>query len=219
MRARPGVLVAVAAGTLLMLGLAVLGLGGLAAFLSHPPLVVLALATGAMAAAAPFSQGNLSPGEREDRGNRWIIPVLGIIGLLSAFLPAYDDRKDILTLDGEALRWLGVVIFVLGGVLRLWPVFVLGRRFSGLVTIQPGHTLVTTGLYGTIRHPSYLGLLAGALGWALAFRSGIGVLLAALNLVPVLARIRAEEALLLSQFGEAYKVYRRRTWRLLPGLW
>jgi len=42
--------------------------------------------------------------------------------------------------------------------LRLWPVFILGRRFSGLVAIQPGHTLVTNGIYGVVRNPSYLGM-------------------------------------------------------------
>jgi protein-S-isoprenylcysteine O-methyltransferase Ste14 len=46
--------------------------------------------------------------------------------------------------------------------------FILVHRF--LVTIQPGHTLVTTGFYALIHHPSYLGLLVNALGWALAFR-------------------------------------------------
>ena len=55
--------------------------------------------------------------------------------------------------------------------MRIWPVFVLGHRFSGLVAIQPGHKLVTSGVYGVIRHPSYLGLLVNSLGWALAFRS------------------------------------------------
>src|SRR5215217_4651619 len=45
---------------------------------------------------------------------------------------------------------------------------------QALVAIQPGHTLVTSGVYGVIRHPSYLGLLVNALGWALAFHSGVG---------------------------------------------
>jgi protein-S-isoprenylcysteine O-methyltransferase Ste14 len=102
-------------------------------------------------------------------------------------------------------------------VLRIWPVFVLGHRFSGLVAIQPGHTLVTTGLYRVIRHPSYLGMLVNSLGWALAFRSGVGVLLTALLIPPLVARIRAEEKLLRSQFGDEYAVYRRRTSRLIPG--
>jgi len=70
-------------------------------------------------------------------------------------------------------------------VLRIWPVFVLGRRFSGLVAIQPGHTLGDKRIYGIIRHPSYLGLLVGALGWSLAFRSVVGVLLMVLT-VPVI---------------------------------
>lgn len=103
--------------------------------------------------------------------------------------------------------------------MRIWPVFVLGNRFSGLVAIQPGHRLVTTGIYRVIRHPSYLGLLISTLGWGLAFRSGIGVLLAGLLFPPLLARIRAEEKLLRSQFGAEYDSYRTRTSRLIPGLY
>ncbi|HEY2486821.1 MAG TPA: methyltransferase, partial [Candidatus Binataceae bacterium] len=55
---------------------------------------------------------------------------------------------------------------------------------------------VTTGLYRVIRHPSYSGLLVNSLSWALAFRSGVGVLLTALLTPPLIARIRAEERLL-----------------------
>jgi protein-S-isoprenylcysteine O-methyltransferase Ste14 len=96
---------------------------------------------------------------------------------------------------------------------------VLGNRFSGLVAIQQGHTLVTDGIYRVIRHPSYLGLLLNTLGWALAFRSGVGLLLTALTLVPLVARIRAEERLLQSQFGAEYDAYRARTSRLVTGLY
>ena len=112
-----------------------------------------------------------------------------------------------------------MALFAAGGALRLWPVFVLGDRFSGLVAIQPGHQLVTSGVYGVIRHPSYLGLLISSLGWGLAFRSWIGVLLAALLVPPLLARINAEERLLRSQFGDEYDAYRARTSRLIPGLY
>ena len=134
-----------------------------------------------MAGASFFAGGNLSPGVREDRGNRWVILAFALIGLLDAYLPAYADRKEFWTIDGDTIRWLGVVLFAVGGALRIWPVFVLGRRFSGLVAIQPGHTLVTSGVYGVIRHPSYLGLLVYLLGWGLAFRSGVGMLLTALH--------------------------------------
>jgi len=206
-------------GVLLYLGLAVLGWGGFAAFFSHPALSVVAIVTLLLSVVTIFSRVNLSSGEREDRGNRWVIAALIILGLLQAYLPAYTDRKGFWTFDGDSLRWLGVVLFIVGGVLRIWPVFVLGHRFSGLVAIQPGHTLVTTGMYGVIRHPSYLGLLVNSLGWAFAFRSGVGVLLMLLTIPPLVARIRSEETLLHTQFGAEYDAYRARTSRLIPGLY
>lgn len=207
------------AGTVAYLGLAVLGWGGFAAFFSHPALTGVAIVTFVLAGAALFSSGNLSPGVREDRGNRWIFVPLAVIGVLSAYLPAYTDRLDVWTIDGDATRWLGLALYTVGGVLRIWPVFVLGRRFSGLVAIQPGHTLVTSSIYGIIRHPSYLGLLVGALGWGLAFRSVVGVLLMVLTVPVILARIRAEEALLHTQFGAEYDAFRARTSRLIPGIY
>jgi protein-S-isoprenylcysteine O-methyltransferase Ste14 len=189
------------AGSLAYLGLAILGRGGFAAFFSHAALIALAVVLFVLSGVALFSRGNLSPGEREDRGNRWVLAAFGLIGLLLA------------------VRWLGVVLFAVGGALRIWPVFVLGRRFSGLVAIQPGHTLVTSGIYGVIRHPSYLGLLVGSLGWALAFRSALGLLLTALLISPLVARIGAEERLLRTQFGDEYDAYRSRTSRLIPGIY
>ena len=201
------------------LGLAIAGWGGIAPFFAHPALTALAIATAVLTGVAFFTEGNLSSGEREDRSNRWVIAALGILGLLVAYLPARTDRTAFWTLDGDTIRWLGVVLFVAGTLLRLWPVFVLGRRFSGYVAIQPGHTLVTTGIYGVIRHPSYLGLLIGTLGWALAFRSTVGIVLTTLMLVPIVARIRAEERFLYAHFGAQYNVYRSRTSRLIPGLY
>ncbi len=200
-------------------GLAIWGGGGFARFFSHRPLGALVLMSAALMAAAFFTQGNVSPGEREDRSNRWVLAVFALISLLSAFFPPYADRKDFWIIDGAGVRWLGLVLFAGGGALRIWPVFVLGRRFSGLVAIQPGHQLVTGGIYGVIRHPSYLGLLVNALGWGLAFHTWVGVLLAALNVPPIVARIGAEERLLATQFGAPYEAYRARTARLVPGIY
>ena len=120
-------LLLIAGGTAAYLGLAVLGGGGFAPFFSHPALIAITVATFAMAGVAWFADGNLSPGVREDRGNRWVLLAFTVIGLLVGFLPAYTDRIGLWTIDGEAIRWLGVVLFVAGGALRLWPVFVLGR--------------------------------------------------------------------------------------------
>jgi protein-S-isoprenylcysteine O-methyltransferase Ste14 len=203
-------------GTLAYLGLAILGWGGFAAFFSHPALVALVTVYFVLFGIALFSGSNLSPGVRNDPADRWVVAAFWWIGLLAAYLPAYTDRNGFWTFDTDAIRWLGVFLFAAGGALRIWPVFVLGHRFSGLVAIQPQHSLVTSGVYGIIRHPSYLGLLVSSLGWALAFRSGIGVLLMALTIPLFLVRIRAEESFLRSEFGRDYDVYCGGTSRLIP---
>jgi protein-S-isoprenylcysteine O-methyltransferase Ste14 len=206
-------------GTFVYLAVAVLGYGSISGFFSRPPLVGLTLVFLALGVAAFFAGGSMSPGVREARDNRWVIPAVSVLGMVSAFVPAWTERIDFWMIGGDAIAWFGVALTAIGGTLRILPVYILGNRFSGLVAIQPGHTLVTSGLYGAIRHPSYLGLLLTGFGWALSFRSGVGVLLAALMIPLVIARMRSEEALLASEFGSEYQAYRARTSRLLPGIY
>jgi protein-S-isoprenylcysteine O-methyltransferase Ste14 len=203
----------------LYIGLAVLGWGGWSAFMDHPARAGAGVATLVISIVAMFTSGNISSGRREDTKNRWIFLPFLVLGFLLAWLPAYTDRVNVWTLDGDAVRYFGLALYVMGSVLRVGAVFVLGRRFSGLVAIQEGHELVTGGLYRVIRHPSYLGLLMGLFGWDLVFRSAIGVLVSLLLVPPLVARMNSEESLLESEFGEKYADFRKRTWRLLPSVY
>lgn len=200
-------------------GLAIAAWDGWSAFFAHSAFRALAVVTVVLAVLAVFSGGGLSTGQREDRSNRWVLGAFSAVALLMAFFSSYTDRIGFWTIDGDTMRWVGVVVCLLGGLLRIIPVYVLRNRFSGLVAIQPGHKLETTGIYGIIRNPSYLGLLISSLGWVLTFRSGVGVLLVASLLVPLVARIHAEERLLRQHFGAEYDAYCARTWRLVPGIY
>jgi protein-S-isoprenylcysteine O-methyltransferase Ste14 len=214
---RRGTVVAIGlVGFALWVGLGVLGFGSWSAFFGHPARV-LAVVTGLlMTIWALASPVNLSSGEREDVADRVIlVPSAAGILLLFWLLP-YLDRHDRFTFGGDGVRWAGLAITVAGSVLRIWPRFVLGRRFSGLVAIQPGHELVSDGPYRYVRHPSYLGMMLAMLGWVLLFRSIVGLLVTAPGLVVLARRIQDEETMLASQFGAAYEAYRARTWRLLP---
>jgi protein-S-isoprenylcysteine O-methyltransferase Ste14 len=183
---------------------------------AHPARAALIVLTFVSTLAALASPVNLSSGEREDVANRLIfVPTIAGMLLLFWLLP-YLDRRELWTLDGDTARYLGLAILIVGSVLRIWPMFVLGHRFSGLVAIQPGHELVTRGPYRVVRHPSYLGMMLGFVGWVLVFRSSVGLAAAVLGLVVLAQRIESEETLLASQFGSAYDEYRRRTWRLVP---
>ncbi len=92
------------AGTV-QFGLAMIVLGGWTAFFSHPALIALTVATLGMMLVAPFSNVNLSSGEREDRANRWVFTAFSLIALTSAILPPYTDRIGLWTIDGETTRW------------------------------------------------------------------------------------------------------------------
>ena len=159
---------------------------------------------------------NITHRRRDHSGNNWIfLPMFGV-GLAMGWLPAYQDRRNICTIGGGSIAYLGLTLFIIGTIFRLAAVQVLGPRHSVWVAVQHSHRLVTTGLYRFIRHPSYVGALLAVFGWALAFRGGIAILLGLLMVPPILSRIEAEETLLAVEFGDEYRDYQRRTWRLMP---
>jgi protein-S-isoprenylcysteine O-methyltransferase Ste14 len=202
---------------LAFLGIIVWAYGDTPRFFQHPARVGMIVATVLLILVGLFSDfSGFSSGEREDRGNRWIFLPVTLLSLLLAWLPPYLDGRDLWTLPQPIIPYIGLILYVLGSVLRLAAVFALGRRFSGLVAIQQGHRLKTDGLYRFIRHPSYVGMLVLTIGFVLVFRCWIGLFIVAGFLVILLARIKSEEALLASTFGEEYEAYRRRTWRLIP---
>jgi protein-S-isoprenylcysteine O-methyltransferase Ste14 len=201
------------------LGLSALGWGGLRPLLADPARAAFCGTVLAITLVALCSPVHLGSGEREDPAGRQPVAWAAAGCLVLAWLMPFMDRRDVWTIDGQAARWLGVGLLAVGGVLRVWPMFVLGHRFSGLVAIQRDHELATEGPYRYVRHPSYLGMMLGMLGWALVFRSSVGVVATALGLVPLVDRIDTEERLLASRFGDRYAGYRRRTWRLVPGLY
>lgn len=206
--------------TLVYLGITIGAYGDVSQFFQHPARLGMVVGTVLMAISALFTRSSgLSSGEREDRSNRWVLPAFLLLSLLFAWLPPYLDGRDLWTLRPPIVPYIGLILYLLGGILRLAPVFALGWRFSGLVAIQQGHRLKTDGLYRFIRHPSYLGLVVSCAGIVLIFRCWIGLFIVAGFLAILLARIKAEEALLASTFGEEYEGYRRRTWRLVPWLY
>jgi protein-S-isoprenylcysteine O-methyltransferase Ste14 len=202
------------------LALAVSAWGNVSGFFGHPARIGLVASSALLVVIACFSGTSaFSGGRRESAGSRWIFAPLFFLALAFAYLPPYADRHDFWTLDGDLVRYVGLVVFLIGSTIRLVSMFVLGKRFSVLVAIQPNHQLKKDGVYRLIRHPSYTGALLALVGSVLVYRSGIGLVLVLVVLLVVIWRIKDEERFLESEFGAEYSEYRRKTWRLLPFLY
>lgn len=121
---------------------------------------------------------------------------------------------------GLFLSILGFSMIGVGVAIRRSATHVLGANFSVRMGLRDDHRLIESGPYRFIRHPNYAGLLLVALGTALALASPLAAGVAVALWLPILlVRIAREEGQLAERFGEAYEAYRRRTWRLVPGLY
>ena len=128
------------------------------------------------------------------------------------------------SLDLPGPRWwppvAGLVVFATGLAFRVWAIRTLGRFFIYTVRVGEGHRVVDDGPYRLVRHPSYTGLLMGALGVGIALDNWLSV---AACLLPALTaftiRLLSEERTLAEQLGEPYRAYMTRTKRLVPGIW
>src|ERR1700680_1726211 len=107
-------LIIVSAATLLAPILPILAWGDIAGFFAHPARAGYVAASILGAIAGSFANVSLSGGCGEGRGKRWGLWLLGLISITMSFLPAYMDRRDIWTLDGDAVRYLGLVLYAAG---------------------------------------------------------------------------------------------------------
>lgn len=114
--------------------------------------------------------------------------------------------------------WLGAALTLAGLAFTFWARFLLGRNWSGMVTVKQDHELVTAGPYALVRHPIYTGLLLAIAGSALARGEVRGLVALALALAAILRKRLTEERFMRERFGAAYTDYAARVPALVPWL-
>lgn len=147
------------------------------------------------------------------------LPVfLGLTALLvvrALPLPPANPISLVFGAVGTLLAFAGVFVSV-------WAIATTVRRRVILDAghfVKQEHPLVTDGAYAFVRNPMYLGIILLWFGIAAAFQSRVVLAVAAAYVVPVLwFYIRAEERMMLSEFGAQFEEYARHVGRLLPRL-
>jgi protein-S-isoprenylcysteine O-methyltransferase len=138
----------------------------------------------------------------------------------SVALPLLLNLLQVGRMPPSIVSWFGLAIMLLALGLRIWSMHVLGAYFSRTLRVTDAQVIVTQGPYRVLRHPGYTGTILLWIGSGLALTNWLATVVVALLMVAVYRyRIRMEEAMLLTTFGEGYRRYRRHTWKLLPFLY
>ena len=115
-----------------------------------------------------------------------------------------------------ATYWTGAVIVAAGLLFAIWARNVLGRNWSGTVTLKQDHELIRSGPYRYVRHPIYTGLLIAFAGSAIARGEWRGVLALAIAFLALWRKLKLEEQWMIETFGDAYLRYRAEVRALIP---
>lgn len=155
---------------------------------------------------------------RESRAQRlryWVLLVTAYFLLIYGRQLPYPLNLRIIP-HAAPIAWTAAILCIAGLLFALWARFILGRNWSGMVTLKEGHELVERGPYRFVRHPIYTGMLAMFFATALVQGHLAGFVGVLLMFASFWIKLGLEENLMLQQFPERYAAYRQRTKRIIP---
>lgn len=136
------------------------------------------------------------------------------------FLSVILNLMQIGNFEDEKTAVCAISLMLLGMLIRIHSMLTLSLYYTRTLVTAAEQSVVKKGLYCIIRHPGYLGtiLVWGAAGLAMQ-NMIIFVLAFLLVCIAYSYRIYHEEKMLVVAFGDAYRSYQKKSWRLLPFIW
>jgi protein-S-isoprenylcysteine O-methyltransferase Ste14 len=116
--------------------------------------------------------------------------------------------------------WLGLVVLIAAMALLYRTHRDLGRAWSITLEIRDQHRLITQGIYEKLRHPMYAAFWLWAISQALLLPNWIAGLSGLVGFGTLFfGRVGHEERMMLETFGDEYRAYMARTYRVIPGIY
>ena len=107
----------------------------------------------------------------------------------------------------------GILLFVSGSIIIIFAFFKIGA----IPAIRKKSNVITTGVYGVVRHPIYSGTLISVLGWTILFKSIISIVYFPILFLLYFLTIVREERILIEEYGDEYIDYKKKVpKRLIP---
>ena len=158
---------------------------------------------------------------RKDEYNRAVVPIMSILMAFILAVPYLEKRSLGWIQSGPGLTNLvaifGVVLLLVGGTVLIAARLQLGIYGGPKITVESEHVLLTTGLYGYVRHPIYLGFLLLFFGYVISLGGFVSSIATTVGLFIVFrSRMELEEELLSERFGKEYLGYSARVKRMIP---
>ena len=156
-------------------------------------------------------------GKEKEKAQRGVVALSGLMFPVGFVVSALDFRYSwsfvpiCLTVVSSALFLIGYAMYA--------EVMRENAYLSRTVKVQYGQTVISTGLYGIVRHPMYLATLLMFLPMPLILGSFWGLIPFALYPVLIIIRIFNEEKILTDGLS-GYSQYKAKVkYRLIPFIW
>lgn len=155
---------------------------------------------------------------REERATqRGVVRYAGLLFVVSFVVAGLDFRYGWSVMP-PWMVWCAVIIFLLGYALY-GEVMRENVWLSRNITVAEGQQVVTTGLYGIVRHPMYTSTIFMFLAMPLVLGSCWAMLSMILYIPVIIIRIKDEERLLIADLAGYQEYCQKVRWRLLPYMW
>src|SRR3954471_11068665 len=149
-----------------------------------------------------------------DRSSTRLVVAAYVVAFVGPFL--LDTSGIGVTHPSSTLAWIGITVGAVGLGIRVWSMHVLGPDYTRSLRTREAQSVVDRGPYRLVRHPGYVGSILVWAGSRLALNWLVAVATAFVLVLVYAYRISAEEEMLVDHFGDPYRAYTARTWRLLP---